>query len=111
MLSQSSAGGPIRAGIACRLRVLVLLFALSLFASSRLPALDSASNPLRDEWIDRDTGHRVLRLSRIPGESESSYFHQNAFTATGDKMVFANTSTNRSHDFVVYDWRARKIDR
>src|SRR5205809_250945 len=41
---------------------------------------------LRDEWVDPDTGHRVVRLSRIPGESESFYFHQNAFTAEGDKM-------------------------
>ena len=31
---------------------------------------------LRDEWIDADTGHRVVRLSRIPGESESFYFHR-----------------------------------
>jgi oligogalacturonide lyase len=38
------------------------------------------------EWIDPATGHRVIRLSREPG-TESLYFHQNAFTATGDKMV------------------------
>jgi oligogalacturonide lyase len=38
------------------------------------------------EWIDPDTGHRIVRLSREP-ESESLYFHQNAFTAEGDKMV------------------------
>jgi len=73
-------------------------------------AFDTLSESLRDEWTDPDTGHRVLRLSRIPAESESFYFHQNAFTATGDKMVFTNTSTNRSHDFFIYDWRTRKID-
>ncbi len=39
------------------------------------------------EWIDADTGHRVVRLSREP-ESASLYFHQNPFTAEGDKMVF-----------------------
>jgi oligogalacturonide lyase len=38
------------------------------------------------EWIDPDTGHRIIRLSR-EGGSESLYFHQNAFTAEGDKMV------------------------
>lgn len=48
-----------------------------------LPAL--AQEPPR-EWIDPDTGHRVITLSREPG-SESLYFHQNAFTAEGDKMV------------------------
>lgn len=51
------------------------------------------SAELRDEWIDADTGHRIVRLSRVPGESQSLYFHQNQFTASGDKMVFENTDT------------------
>jgi len=38
------------------------------------------------EWIDPDTGHRVVRLSDEPG-SQSLYFHQNAYTADGDRMV------------------------
>src|SRR5437773_604505 len=38
------------------------------------------------EWIEPSTGHRVIRLSREPGTS-SFYFHQNAYTATGDKLV------------------------
>ncbi len=37
------------------------------------------------EWVE-PTGHRVVRLSREPG-SASLYFHQNAYTASGDKMV------------------------
>ncbi|HEY6225770.1 MAG TPA: oligogalacturonate lyase family protein [Verrucomicrobiae bacterium] len=66
---------------------------------------------MRDDWLDSDTGHRIVRISRIPGESQSFYFHQNAFTSSGDKMVFANTSTNHSRDFFVYDWRTQKIER
>jgi oligogalacturonide lyase len=38
------------------------------------------------EWIEPATSHRVIRLSREPGTS-SLYFHQNAYTAGGDKMV------------------------
>jgi oligogalacturonide lyase len=38
------------------------------------------------EWIDPDTGHRVVRLSEEPG-SQSLYFHQNAYTPDGSKMV------------------------
>lgn len=38
------------------------------------------------EWIDRDTGHRVVQLSREPG-SESLYFNLNPFTPDGQKMV------------------------
>ncbi len=41
------------------------------------------------EWIDANTGHRVIRLSREPN-SASLYFHQNAYTATGDKLLITN---------------------
>jgi oligogalacturonide lyase len=37
------------------------------------------------EWIEA-TGHRVVRLSDDPGTA-SLYFHQNPYTASGDKMV------------------------
>ena len=38
------------------------------------------------EWVDPATGHRVIRLSEEAG-SESLYFHQNGYTATGDKLL------------------------
>lgn len=38
------------------------------------------------EWIDPDTGHRIIRLSREPGTA-SLYFHNNGYTAQGDKLV------------------------
>jgi len=38
------------------------------------------------EWIDPDTGHRVVRLSDEPG-SASLYFHQNAYTPDGEKLI------------------------
>jgi oligogalacturonide lyase len=38
------------------------------------------------EWIEPATGHRVIRLSREGGTS-SFYFHQNPYTAAGDKIV------------------------
>ncbi len=38
------------------------------------------------EWIDTDTGHRVIRLSDEPG-SASLYFHQNAYTPDGEKLI------------------------
>src|SRR5712692_3886207 len=38
------------------------------------------------EWIDTDTGHRVIRLSDEPG-SASLYFLQNAYTPDGAKLI------------------------
>jgi oligogalacturonide lyase len=41
------------------------------------------------EWIDAGTGHRVIRLSREAG-SQSLYFHQNAYTTEGDKLIITS---------------------
>jgi oligogalacturonide lyase len=38
-------------------------------------------------WVDADTGHRVIRLTREP-ESASLYFHQNGYTADARKMIY-----------------------
>ena len=38
------------------------------------------------EWVEPETGHRVVRLSEEAGTA-SLYFHQNPFTAKGDKFV------------------------
>src|SRR5262245_2366752 len=38
------------------------------------------------EWIEPKTGHRVVRLSKEPGTA-SLYFHQNAYTADGQKLI------------------------
>jgi oligogalacturonide lyase len=46
----------------------------------------SAQAALPTEWIDADTGHRVIRLSREAG-TQSLYFHQNAYTADGKKLM------------------------
>ena len=57
-----------------------------------LPALAVADlgprgQAVPSDWIDPATGHRVIRLSGDEGGS-SLYFHQNAYTPKGDKLVF-----------------------
>jgi oligogalacturonide lyase len=76
-----------------------------------LPLGSRAAAPvLRDDWVDADTGHRVVRLSRVPGASESFYFHQNAFTPEGDKMVFGNIQPGSSNRLMVLNWKTRAIE-
>ncbi len=60
---------------------LALLFLLTTASFARAQQKD----PPR-EWIDPDTGHRVIRLSDEPG-SASLYFHQNAYTPDGEKLI------------------------
>ncbi len=66
---------------------LLLLFLLAVTSVAQQPTQSPsqvAEPPL--EWIEPETGHRVLRLSREPGTA-SLYFHQNPYTASGDKFV------------------------
>lgn len=70
---------------------ILLLFA-NIFAQSELPK----------EWIDKDTGHRIIRISEENGSS-SFYFHQNGYA--GDKLVFSTR-----HGLSTYDFKTKKIE-
>jgi oligogalacturonide lyase len=72
-----------------------LLFALVIVGSH------AAQEPPQ-EWIDASTGHRIVRLSDEPG-SASFYFHQNAYSADGELMVF---TTNKG--LSIINLRTRK---
>ncbi len=47
-----------------------------------------------NEWIDKDTHHKIVRLSNLEGTSLSFYFHNNPFV--GNKMVFYNSSREKA---------------
>ena len=61
--------------------------ALLLLLAVAGPALQTPPPAAPREWIDAATGHRVVRVSDDPG-SATLYFHDNAFSATGDRMMF-----------------------
>jgi oligogalacturonide lyase len=63
----------------------------------------AAQEPTTD-WVDQSTGHRIIRLSTEPG-SASFYFHQNGYTASGDKMVFSTPE-----GLAAIDLNTRKIE-
>jgi oligogalacturonide lyase len=50
------------------------------------PTAQPATDELPTEWIDPDTGHRVVRLSR-EDNTQSLYFNQNPFTPDGTRVV------------------------
>ena len=63
------------------MRALVLVTLLAAGMVSQL------QDPLPKDWIDRDTGHRVVRLTGDAGGS-TLYFHDNAFSPEGDRLIF-----------------------
>src|SRR5947199_1742023 len=66
-------------------------------------------------WVDRDTGHRVVRLTSEPG-SASLYFNQNGYTADGKRLVYTSPEGISVLDLAthkvkrVVQWTARLID-
>ena len=68
------------------LAVAGLIFSAAVSAMSSRAQTHSAT-----EWIDRDTGHRVIQLSTEPG-SESLYFNLNPFTPDGKRMVITTSN-------------------
>src|SRR6266567_3281068 len=84
--------------------ITLLLVFLSLTSVPR-PMLAQGGKEIPREWIDPDTGHRIIRLSDENG-SQSLYFHQNAYTPDGKKLVIT-TPTGLS----TIDLQTRAIDK
>ncbi len=59
----------------------------------------------QQEWLDPATGHRVIRLSKEPGTA-SLYFHQNAYTADGRKLIVTSPG-----GISTIDLQTRQIER
>ncbi len=64
-----------------------------------------SQKPMPEEWIDKDTHHKVIRLVRLDGSNGSFYFHNNPFLpqvkSEGDQMVFYNTSNGKKQVYTV----------
>jgi hypothetical protein len=58
----------------------------SLVLTTLVLAFGALQSPERRDWIDSDTGHRTVRLDAAGGST--LYFHDNAFSPEGDKLMF-----------------------
>jgi oligogalacturonide lyase len=88
----------------------ILLVTLSVLYSSPIfaqPVLETGGKKMPEEWIDRDTRHKVIRLSRKEGSNNSFYFHNDPFF--GNKMVFYSTDKNGKQIYTV-DLKTFAID-
>jgi oligogalacturonide lyase len=62
---------------------------LLLVKTNAQPVMETGGQKMPNEWIDKSTGHKVIRITRKEGSSMSFYFHNNPFI--GNKMVFYNS--------------------
>jgi oligogalacturonide lyase len=91
-----------------------VLLAIAAIGGVRTAAGQAPADP-PTSWIDKDTGHRVVRLTTEPG-SASLYFNQNGYTADGRKLVYTTPDGISVLDLVTHQprqvvkGRARLID-
>ena len=66
--------------------VLLNLAGFAAFAAPKPLPVPAGGQP-PESWIDADTGHRVIRLTKEPG-SASFYFTDNGYTPDGKQLVY-----------------------
>ena len=82
---------------------LVLCFVFSFFLvvmTSAQPVMETGGQKMPDEWIDKSTGHKVIKLTRREGSNLSFYFHNNPFVGNESdsyRMIFYGTNAQNSN--------------
>ena len=69
-----------------------------------MPTAAELQNPPKS-WIDKDTGHRIVRLTDEPG-SASFYFNVNAYTSDGNEMIYTSPAGISVLDLRTYKTRS-----
>jgi oligogalacturonide lyase len=93
--------------------ILGICFSFS-YSQQGIEQLETGSQkPMPDEWIDKDTGHRIIHFIPGEGDNRSFYFHNNPFVpSSGDKnekMVFYRSVDDERQLFSI-DLKIRKIE-
>ncbi len=75
------------------------------FAHAQQVLETGSQKPMPDEWIDKDTGHKIIRLTRRDGSNGSFYFNNYCFVPQkhneGDEMVFSGSTDHGNQLFKV----------
>lgn len=69
-------------------------------AKADLPVMETGGQTMPDEWIDQDTGHRVIRLTRREGANRSFYFHNHPFISDHEMLFVGSDEQQASSDMM-----------
>ena len=81
----------------------ISFFFIQCCTQSKIPVLETGSEkPMPAVWTDKDTGHKIYRLTDTARDNRSFYFHNNPFIPAqgkeGDIMVFYSSKKRRLSD-------------
>lgn len=60
-----------------------------------IPTMETGGQKMPYVWIDKDTGHKVMKLTRRSGSNRSFYFHNNPFI-NDHEMVFVGSDVEQA---------------
>ncbi|MDQ3844359.1 MAG: oligogalacturonate lyase family protein [Bacteroidota bacterium] len=89
--------------------VFLYLFTGVYYTAGAQQVLETGGKKMPDEWIDKDTRHKVMRLSRKEGSNLSFYFHNNPFVS--NKMVFYSTDKQNGKQLWTVDLNTLQLDK
>src|SRR6185312_2200723 len=85
--------------------VLLSFLSTGVFHSDNIPVLQTGGQAMPNVWIDKNTGHEIIKLSRRTGNNNSFYFHNNPFLKTPDgkgwEMIYYGSTSNGNQLFAV----------
>jgi len=99
------------------MKAIYLILTAAIFSACQentkeIPTLETGGeSSMPSEWIDRDTGHKVIRLVEREGSNRSFYFHNNPFfksDAGNTLMAFYGTVGEKNQLFSI-DLESREI--
>ncbi len=71
----------------------------------KIPVMETGGQSMPDRWIDKTTGHEIIKLTRREGNNQSFYFHNNPFLSAKDDrgylMVFHGSTDQGDQLFTV----------
>lgn len=90
-----------------KIQTLLALTMICTMGAHAQPVLPTGG-PMPEEWIDADTRHRVVRLTRLEGKTSGFYFHNNPFY--GNKMLFYNSQPGKGRQMYSVDLKTFKTE-
>ncbi len=88
-----------------RIIVITATYLLPAVAGAQ-PVMETGNGKMPDEWIDQDTHHKVIKLTRTEGANGSFYFHNNPFV--DNRMVYYNTQRGQGRQLYTVDLKTLK---
>jgi oligogalacturonide lyase len=71
-------------------KILLPLCFFSFTSAYAQTVMETGGQKMPNEWIDKTTGHKIIKLTRREGNNMSFYFHNNPFVE--NKMIFYGTN-------------------